>query len=484
LRFFKFLFATTDPQKLPVTILSRCLQFNLKNLNPQLIQSYLQKVLEEEQIAFDEEALWQLASAAAGSMRDALTLVDQAIAYCQGEIRRDAVIEMLGVPQHQQITRLLEAMAANSVADALAVVAQLAEQTPDYANTLDSLLSALHRIALAQLLPEALDNSFGDRDSLQQLAGKFSAEDIQLYYQIGNKGREELRLATDLRAAFEMLLIRMLVFSPRFADLGADAGAVQQTTSQNEQADPAQDPEQKKKPLTEAASEREAPEIDHQAAATEAVPPPPVPASDSVSVEEEVASEAKAIDPPEPTALAASEEAARTVANEAATATEARVKPEPSSGSTGADDSTAESTTEELAVTALGHEDWLRLYPQLGVSGIVGNVLANCVWCGVRDGQLRLQLDEGQSAVFNEEMLPRLEQALNAHFGSELSLQVEICQVDQETAAARAQRLRAESHQAMVRDFQEDEQVRALLERFSGSLATDSIVPLDKKTGA
>lgn len=480
----KFLFATTDPQKLPVTILSRCLQFNLKNLNPQLIQSYLQKVLEEEQIAFDEEALWQLASAAAGSMRDALTLVDQAIAYCQGEIRRDAVIEMLGVPQHQQITRLLEAMAANSVADVLAVVAQLAEQTPDYANTLDSLLSALHRIALAQLLPEALDNSFGDRDSLQQLAGKFSAEDIQLYYQIGNKGREELRLATDLRAAFEMLLIRMLVFSPRFADLGADAGAVQQTASQNEQADPAQDPEQKKKPLTEAAPEREAPEIDHQAAATEAVPPLPLPATDSVPVEEEVASEAQAIDQPEPAAPAASEEAARTVPNKAVIATEARVKPEPSSGSTGADDSMAESTTKELAVSALGHEDWLRLYPQLGVSGIVGNVLANCVWCGVRDGQLRLQLDEGQSAVFNEEMLPRLEQALNAHFGSELSLQVEICQVDQETAAARAQRLRAESHQAMVRDFQEDEQVRALLARFSGSLATDSIVPLDKKTGA
>lgn len=500
----KFLFATTDPQKLPVTILSRCLQFNLKNLNPQLIQSYLQKVLEEEQIAFDEEALWQLASAAAGSMRDALTLVDQAIAYCQGEIRRDAVIEMLGVPQHQQITRLLEAMAANSVADVLAVVAQLAEQTPDYANTLDSLLSALHRIALAQLLPEALDNSFGDRDSLQQLAGKFSAEDIQLYYQIGNKGREELRLATDLRAAFEMLLIRMLVFSPRFADHGADAGPVQQTASQNEQAEPAQDPEQKKKPLTEAAPEREAPDNAHQAAVTEAVPPSPVPASDSVSVEEEAASETKAIDPPEPPALAASEEAARKIQNEAATAAEARVKPNPSSGnavaddsaaevrakpnpssgSAVADDSAAESATEELAVTALAHEDWLQLYPQLGVSGIVGNVLANCVWRGVRDGQLRLQLDEGQSAVFNEEMLPRLEQALNAHFGSELSLQVEICQVDQETAAARAQRLRAESHQAMVRDFQEDEQVRALLERFSGSLATDSIVPLDKKTGA
>jgi DNA polymerase-3 subunit gamma/tau len=145
-----------------------------------------------------------------------------------------------------------------------------------------------------------------------------------------------------------------------------------------------------------------------------------------------------------------------------------------------ADGLAPESSAEELAVTALSHEDWLQLYPQLGVSGIVGNVLANCVWCGVRDGQLRLQLDEGQSAVFNEEMLPRLEQALNAHFGSELSLQVDICQVDQETAAARAKRLRAESHQAMVRDFQEDEQVRALLERFSGSLATDSIVPLDK----
>ncbi len=478
----KFLFATTDPQKLPVTILSRCLQFNLKNLTPQLIQSYLHKVLDEEQIAYDEEALWQLASAAAGSMRDALTLVDQAIAYCQGEIRRDAVIEMLGVPQHQQINRLLEAMAANSVAEVLEVVAQLAEQTPDYANTLDSLLSALHRLALAQLLPDAVDNSFGDRDSLQQLAGKFSAEDIQLYYQIGNKGREELRLASDLRAAFEMLLIRMLVFSPRFADHVAGPESVNKlAASESKKPEPEKDPEQKKKPLTEADSEVLA-EPQQTGLAAESPVQVNQAATVTSSKDSEPATEStRAAGEPEPEAIPATAETTAPAAKQTPPITaQTRATPEPPATTAEASSAESAGATGELAVTALGHEDWLQLYPQLGVSGIVGNVLANCVWCGVQDGQLLLQLDEGQSAVFNEEMLPRLEQALNQYFGSDLSLQVDISPVDQETAAARAQRLREESHQAMVRDFQEDEQVRALLERFSGSLATDSIVPLDK----
>ena len=210
----KFLFATTDPQKLPVTILSRCLQFNLKNLSPNTIVKYLGPVLEQEQIAHEPDALWQIAAAAGGSMRDALTLIDQAISYCQGSIGAEAVVEMLGIPPQRQVLALLEAMAAANLRAVLEISENLAGQIPDYSQTLDSLLSTLHRLAIAQAFPAAIDNNLGDRQEILQLAGKFSAEDLQLYYQIGNKGRDELALPGDARAAFEMLLLRMLVFAP------------------------------------------------------------------------------------------------------------------------------------------------------------------------------------------------------------------------------------------------------------------------------
>ncbi len=210
----KFLFATTDPQKLPVTVLSRCLQFNLKNLSPEMIAKYLGQVLEQEKIECEQDALWQIAAAAGGSMRDALTLLDQAISYCRDKIGAGAVVEMLGIPPRRLVFELLRAMAARDLSAVLTISGDLAGQIPDYAQTLDSLLSALHRLALAQVFPEAIDNSLGDRREMLELAGKFSAEDLQLFYQIGNKGREELHLPGDMRAAFEMLLLRMLVFAP------------------------------------------------------------------------------------------------------------------------------------------------------------------------------------------------------------------------------------------------------------------------------
>ncbi|MYC60494.1 MAG: hypothetical protein F4X09_09945, partial [Gammaproteobacteria bacterium] len=157
---------------------------------------------------------WQIATAAGGSMRDALTLLDQAISYCQGPISAGSVVEMLGIPPRQQVFELLKAMASGDLRAVLAITGELAGQIPDYAQTLDSLLSTLHRLAIAQAFPEAIDNSQGDRREVIELAAGFSAEDLQLFYQIGNKGREELYLPGDMRSAFEMLLLRMLVFAP------------------------------------------------------------------------------------------------------------------------------------------------------------------------------------------------------------------------------------------------------------------------------
>jgi len=209
-----FLLATTDPQKLPVTILSRCLQFNLKNLTPQQIEEYLEHVLGSEKVGFEEAALWQLAGAAAGSMRDALTLLDQAISFCEGQVTETGVSDMLGAPEQGAVWRLLNSLEKRDVAALLTTIEEIAERAPDFQQLLEALLAALHRLAIAQTLPDAIDNSFGDRDQVLEFAARFSPEDLQLFYQFGVKGRADMNLAPDARSMFEMLLIRMLVFSP------------------------------------------------------------------------------------------------------------------------------------------------------------------------------------------------------------------------------------------------------------------------------
>ncbi len=235
----KFLLATTDPQKLPITVLSRCLQFNLKNLSPELIAEFVTDLLEKEGIAQEPDALWQIAMAASGSMRDALTLTDQAISYCEGKVLSEGVTEMLGVPPQQQISKLLGALATRDIDGVLALIREIGEQTPDYQHSLDALLSMLHRIAIAQLSPTALDNSNGDFERINALAVQLSAEDVQLYYQIGLKGRDDLRLSAEMRSAFEMVLLRMLAFSPSFVSPSGEQKKKTITPPESEVAPPA-----------------------------------------------------------------------------------------------------------------------------------------------------------------------------------------------------------------------------------------------------
>lgn len=211
----KFLLATTDPQKLPVTVLSRCLQFTLKNMPPERVVEHLTRVLEAENVAFEPQALWLLGKAADGSMRDAMSLTDQAIAFGQGEIRRDDVAAMLGTLDHAHLIALAEALAEVDAERLLAEVAALAEQGPDFAGVLDELAGLMHRLAIAQMVPNALDNGHGDREQLLALAGRFTAEDVQLYYQIALQGRGDIDSAPDTRTALEMTLLRMLAFRPQ-----------------------------------------------------------------------------------------------------------------------------------------------------------------------------------------------------------------------------------------------------------------------------
>jgi DNA polymerase III subunit gamma/tau len=463
----KFLFATTDPQKLPITVLSRCLQFNLKNLSPQLIAEYLGSVLEKEKIEFEEEALWQISSAASGSMRDALTLVDQAISYCEGKVAAGGVIEMLGVPPQKQVYALLKGMASRSVSTILELIRDISEQTPDYSHTLDSLLSTLHRVAIAQIEPKAADNSYGDMQQILELASLISAEDVQLYYQMGIKGREDLRLSAEVRTAFEMLLIRMLVFSPSYVEptdlepfsLGAKENTDPSTANEsNNAAGSATEVEKKKSELTD-----------------ESVLPQPLQEPERFSEELiEVSVEAPA-DLQIEQSSGSGQNYVETANEEAIDAHQGHREDSKEGGES--DEPASVASIGKITLDSLSPQSWLRLYPRLEITGIAANVLANSDFQRAGSSSIHFILDHSQSAVFSEELLPKISQALSSYFAVEVAVQIEIGDAKNETPAMLSQRLKQEKHVAMVNDFESDENVQGLLKHFSGTLAKETIAP-------
>ncbi|PPC76056.1 DNA polymerase III subunit gamma/tau [Pokkaliibacter plantistimulans] len=286
----KFLLATTDPQKLPITVLSRCLQFSLKNMSPERIVGHLQHVLAAEQVEFEEPALWQLGRAADGSMRDAMSLTDQAIAYGQGRVAAADVAAMLGTLDQRWAFALVEALARHDVSRMLQQVAALAELAPDYQGVLADVLSLLHRIALAQVMPDGIDNSQGDRDSVLALAQLLPAEDVQLFYQIALTGRKDLPLSPDARQGLEMALLRMLAFRPRGVAVTPGNGAVQIAPPSVQAATPAAVVEgaELKKPET-AAMPAVMQQTDQVSPAVMTAPQPTASAPSSVPVSKEAA---------------------------------------------------------------------------------------------------------------------------------------------------------------------------------------------------
>jgi len=210
----KFLLATTDPKKLPITVLSRCLQFNLKNLSPERIVNHLKQILATESIEYEENALWQLGRAADGSMRDALSLTDQAISYGNNSVRDADVKQMLGSIDQKEVFGILNALFAKNAAELLATIQHLSEFSPDYGALMGDILSILHRVAVAQEVPTSVDNSHGDEAVIRALAESVHCEDLQLFYQIGLMGQRDLAFAPDARTGFEMSMLRMLTFTP------------------------------------------------------------------------------------------------------------------------------------------------------------------------------------------------------------------------------------------------------------------------------
>jgi DNA polymerase-3 subunit gamma/tau len=219
----KFLLATTDPQKLPVTVLSRCLQFNLTRLTPRLIQERLAMICDAESIEADAAALALIARAADGSLRDALSLLDQAIAYCGGKVDEAPVAKMLGTIDRDHVSRLVELLASGDAAGVLEALTEIDQQFPDYARLLEDLARVLQRIAVFQVIGSIdSDDELGDTQ-VEGLAASMSPADVQLFYQTALIGRRDLHLAPDPKGGAEMTLLRMLAFRP--ADVAGVEGS-------------------------------------------------------------------------------------------------------------------------------------------------------------------------------------------------------------------------------------------------------------------
>ena len=210
----KFLLATTDPQKLPPTVLSRCLQFNLKNMPPAQVAGHLRSVLDAEGVSYDDGALRLLGRAAAGSMRDALSLADQAIGYGGGQLSEAQVREMLGVADRAAILQLLDAITVDDAGAVLDVVAAMADSGADFASAVDELIATLHQLAVFQVVPDAPSIDSDNPEELRRLAAVLSGEDVQLFYQMAVNGKRDMTVSVDTRSGFEMIVLRMLAFRP------------------------------------------------------------------------------------------------------------------------------------------------------------------------------------------------------------------------------------------------------------------------------
>ncbi|GLQ86986.1 DNA polymerase III subunit gamma/tau [Dyella flagellata] len=268
----KFLLATTDPQKLPVTVLSRCLRFNLKRLLPDQIAGQMRHILGAEHIDFDDQAIAELSRAADGSMRDGLSLLDQAIAYGGGALKAAEVRAMLGSVERGQVLGLLGALATGDGQALMAECARIASFSPDFGSVLDDLAAALHRIQLLQLVPGyRLDQNDGDDPVLADLAERMTPEDVQLYYQIATAGRRDLALAPDTRTGFEMALLRMLAFRPGDGATPVAASGGQRPTAPSHPSAapsaPAAAPAQGARPVTPPHSTSASPARENTAAA-------------------------------------------------------------------------------------------------------------------------------------------------------------------------------------------------------------------------
>lgn len=455
----KFLFATTDPQKLPVTILSRCLQFNLRRLDLTQISEHLAFILQQEQIQFETEALTQLARAADGSMRDALSLLDQAIAFGGGDVSSDTVFQMLGSISQDQLITLLQALLQQDGKTLLAQSAELAALGRDFAVVFDLLLTALQQIATLQLVPD-MDMPESLSPQLAEMASQFDPEIIQLLYQIALNGKRDLSWAADPQSGFEMTLLRMLSFQP-VTPTSPDNGEPTRKKSPSPSKPAVTSP-----PVTPALSPEVSPtsarealkqaisnqETDDPAASSAPVSKPPRPASQP---EQKPTTQAVlAVNEPEPKSTPASE---------------AVKEAEPV-------------TAETLISVDLSPTNWTQIIAELKLSALTRQLAENSALIRTEQHAVHLSLSSELGHLATDKSKQRLQAALSKKVGQELKLvfadPTDNVEAGPTLAVERAEQA-AERQQRAIDAIHNDPAVEIIKNTFNARIIEQSIKPVD-----
>jgi DNA polymerase-3 subunit gamma/tau len=443
----KFLLATTDPQKLPITVLSRCLQFNLKRLTPSQIQGQLERICAAENVAAEDEALKALSKAADGSLRDALSMLDQAIVFGGGAVRADLVTSMLGTIDRGHVLRMLEALAAEDGAALLDEVARVDERAPDYGALLEELMGALQQLAVIQLVGDRAPEE--DLETLKGLAERISPEDVQLYYQIALQGRRDLPVSRDQRSSVEMTLLRMLAFRPRAEQRSADEGA---------RRAPVRGARPPARTAERAASARPGAERSIRGQTTRAEGPSP---------------------PEGPSVARRSDNQRRSPAGD--------MPPMPPLDEAGFDEVTApgpdsawdtEAPRERPSARAIG--DWAEIVQGAEIRGGARQLADNCELASATESRIELILSAEKATLNTQQLRSRLEGSIGQYLGRRITLVITPGKPPRPTPAER----RAANEDARMRRAREameqDPNVRAVQDAFGAVLEADSIQPADE----
>jgi len=449
----KFLFATTDPQKLPVTVLSRCLQFNLKRLPVTQIAELMKQILAKESVPFDAGGVRLVAQAADGSMRDGLSLLDQLIAFGGGKVDEDSTRAMLGTIARDHVEKLGEMLAGGDASALLQYAKSLEQWSPDYAQVLDELASLLVRVATKQAVSDYDSEELFAPELIEKLSKAISPEDAQLYYQTAITGRRDLALAPEPRIGFEMTLLRMLVFRPSADTYAAPAAAPSG-------AAPA--------PRVSGAA---------QARAAAAGASSGVRAGDGGASRggESAGSAARAAD------MVGSARRADDGASQARAATGARAGGAGANGAAAAENSNGHVAAAGGAPGA-GIEAtpamWGSILTQIDVSGLARQLANNCVLIGRKGGLVRLGLDPRNNMMRVPGAVDKLSQALSKYFGETVRVEFEAPIAGAETPAQAEKRAVVEELDSARQSLESDPAVRALRETFNATLLPDSVRPL------
>lgn len=441
----KFLLATTDPQKLPVTVLSRCLKFNLKRLLPEQIAGQMRHILDAEQIGFDTDAIGLLAKGADGSLRDGLSLLDQAIAYGGGSVQVADVRTMLGTIERAQVTRLFDAICANDGNALFAEVTKLAEFGPDFGLVLDDLAALLHRVQLRQLVPDHVGENVADAQDVARFAQSLAADEVQLYYQLCISGRRDLALAPTPRAGFEMALLRLLAFAPAGDAAGGATPPQPRTTAAGSAGAPAGSRMQ---------SVREEASTSYAVAASGSAADMGMPARAVVPT---VSPEPPVMMPEVPPMALPVREAP--VAVIAPAITSAPPVPELAA----------------VAPVALEPRDWPQLIERAGLRGPLGQLAQHAALLAVDGDLLRLALKPEHENLHSPAMVSQLQERLAAATGRPLRLNFERAREGVETPAEQIARTRSARQQQAEQDMEQDPFVQAAMREFGARLVPQSV---------